>query len=156
MAVDWNGKYVTYTNIIMATRTSYSFPFSDLMMFGMQSFTEKATILDEKAACAKPVISLISPIPTAKFPEELGELDWRLCFKIQAYVDEAGTQLISTVDSSVNSELFQYSFDNGLTWRDFPANGLPKEQYGALVRARVEIGPRKQVWLKASVGAEDT
>ena len=102
------------------------------------------------ARCAKPVSVLQSPIPTR------ARAKWRLHFRIQVYADEAGTQLISTVNSNTNPELFKYSLDNGLSWWEFPSTGLPKEQYGAYVAARCEVGPRKQVWLRASVGAEDT
>jgi len=80
---------------------------------------------------------------------------WRLHFRILSYSDEAGIQLISAIASNVNPELFQYSPDDGLTWREFPSAGLPKEQYGAYIMARCEVGPRQQAWLKASVGAED-
>ena len=107
-------------------------------------FIEPAT-----ARCAKPICILQSSTPSR------ARAKWRLHFRIQAYADQEGTQLISTVDSSTNPELFEYSTDAGLNWREFPIDGLPKEQYGTYIAARCEVGPRKQVWLKASVGAED-
>lgn len=88
-------------------------------------------------------------------PNVPGSSPWRLHFKIEAYSDASGTSLINTTVSSANPELFEYSMDGGLNWRQFPAAGLAREQYGAQVRARVEVGPRATVYLKASVGAED-
>jgi len=106
----------------------------------------------DTARCARPMIILQAPTPADPLT---GPAEWRLHFKIQSYADAGGTLLINQVDSSINPELFKYSSDGGLTWRNFPADGLPREQYGALVWTRVEVGPRTKVWLKASVGAED-
>lgn len=108
---------------------------------------EPLIITDPTAArCAIPMITLQTPSPVGA---------WLLHFKIEAYADAGGTQLLSTVDSSINPELWEYSTDQGLTWVAFPATGLPPKSYGALVRARVNIGPGLEAYLKASVGAED-
>lgn len=110
-----------------------------------ESFTcDPPDIITTDVKCAKPEIVFRAPTP---------EGDWRLHFRVQAYADENGAFKLDEVDSSVNPEHFRYSPDNGKTWRDFLADGLPPEQYGALVRARVDVGPRRKVWLRASVGA---
>lgn len=96
--------------------------------------------------CAKPMVVLQAPVPVG---------NWLLHFKIESFSDAEGTIPIAVVDSSINPELFEYSTDGGLIWTAFPETGLPQDKYGALVRARCEVGPRQQVWLKASVGAED-
>lgn len=98
--------------------------------------------------CSKPMVVL-------QFQTPSGETDWLLHFKIKAYSEELGTTLISTVDSSLNPELFEYSTDGELSWAAFPSVGLPRNTYGSSVRARLEVGPRTQVWLKASVGSEN-
>lgn len=104
------------------------------------------SLLTTSVGCAKPEIVLQSPIPSE-------EDEHRLHFKVQAYADEAGTLKLDEVDSTLNPERFKYSPDNGTTWRDFLADGLPPEQYGALIKVRVDVGPRQKVWLRASVGA---
>jgi len=97
--------------------------------------------------CSEPIITLLVSTPS-------DAVDWLLHFRIAAYSDAGGTLLISQVDSSTTPELFEYSTDGGLTWLAFPITGLPRTAYGSQVRSRVVVGPRTQVWLKASVGAE--
>jgi len=97
--------------------------------------------------CAKPMVILQAPTPVGA--------PWLLHFKLESFSDTEGTIPIAVVDSSINPELFEYSTDNGLIWTAFPETGLPPDKYDSLVRARCEVGPRQQVWLKASVGAED-
>lgn len=98
--------------------------------------------------------------PTVVFqaPSPIGEGDdpaWLLHFKAESYEDAEGTSLIQEVDSTASPELFQYSLDRGITWRDFPAGGLPPEEYGAYVKVKIEVGPRQKAYIKLSVGAED-
>jgi hypothetical protein len=108
--------------------------------------TAPSIITTSPVNCSKPLIILKTSSPVG---------DWYLHFKLSAYSDSGGTSLIATVDSSTNPELWEYSTDNGLRWYAFSTGGLPPAKYGALVRARLEVGPRTQVYIKASVGAED-
>lgn len=130
------------------TLTPYALDFSTAKL-PLQQCDPPVIVEPYSARCARPMVILQAPVPARP------RAKWRLHFRVQSYADEGGTQLISTIDSSTNPDLFEYSPDSGLTWRDFPIGGLPREQYGKLVRVRAEVGPRKQAWLKASVGAED-
>lgn len=128
-----------------AALTPYSFTFTTAAL--PLSCDPPGILGPDPIRCSKPIVVLQAPnVP--------GSTPWLLHFKIEAYSDADGTILISATDSSTNPELFEYSVDGGLTWRQFPAAGLAREQYGAQVRARVEVGPRTTVYLRASVGAE--
>lgn len=123
---------------------------------GYPSFIEVMTLIcnapiltgPDPIICAKPTITFqcLTPI--------LEDHPWELQFKVQVSSDEAGMDLISEIDSSVNPELFRISTDNA-TWQAFPTAGVPPAQYGCQVSAVVEVGPIEQCWIKLSVGAED-
>ena len=100
-----------------------------------------------QATSAKCPLTFTCPTPT-------GENLWLLHFKVQVYADEAGTILISEVSSTTTPAAFEISLDNA-TWQPFPQEGIPREQYGCQVRVMAELGPRTEVWIKLSVGAED-
>lgn len=104
------------------------------------------------ARCAKPMIVLQAPTPADPVGREAA---WLLHHRIQSFSDAETAAKIVEVDSLLNPELFEYSTNQGLSWQPYPATGLPRDKYGALVRARCELGPRQKAWLKAGVGAED-
>lgn len=134
-AYDWapNDEYASFV-FYLCTLPSEEVPFE----------SDPPTFEYQQLKCSKPLIVMRSPTP---------ESDLWLHFRIRAFADASGSQLISEVDSITAPERFQYSPDNGTTWRNFPADGLPPEQYGSLVKVRVDVGPRRKVWLRASVGA---
>lgn len=101
-----------------------------------------------KLACAIPAIIMTTVAP----PGNAGSCH----FKLQSYADEAMTTLIGTQDSSLTPEFWLYSMNGGLSWENFPVAGLDSAKYGARVGARVPVGARKQVYLKASMGVVTT
>ena len=91
-----------------------------------------------------------SPTPT------LGSGKWKLHFKVNAYEDEAKTQLIESLNTQNNPELFEYSPDSGITWFDFPVEGIANANYGAIIKAIfLNTGRRQITYLSAFVCADD-
>lgn len=90
--------------------------------------------------------------PTVQFicPDGHG---YPLHFRVTSYADEELTEEIEQLDSSVLANPFMYSRDNGLTWNDYPVAGLT--EYGVLVRCAIEVGPRRQAWIKVDAGYDD-
>jgi len=75
-----------------------------------------------------------------------------LHFRVQVFEDEAMSNMISEVRSDTDAGAFEYSLDGGATWTALPSDGLPPEAYGAMLRVKVNVGPRQQVWVRTGVG----
>ncbi|WP_089610096.1 hypothetical protein [Dehalobacterium formicoaceticum] len=102
-----------------------------------------------QATSAKCPIVFSCPTPAGVDPQ------WLLHFAVRAYADEAGTQLISEVLSTAAPWEFLISVDNA-TWQPFPGAGVPPEMYGCRIKVMADLGPRTGVWIKLSVGAEES
>lgn len=90
-------------------------------------------------------------IPWVEFEAPTTDNSSNMHFKLESFAEAGGVSKIDTVDSSLNPERFYFMPKNGATWQAFPASGLPSTQGGVTVRARVAVGPRRKVWLRASV-----
>ena len=71
-------------------------------------------------------------------------------FKLTSYADSGAVTQIATVNSKDNPELFKYSLDERITWKAFPAGGVANTNLKLLVAARVNVGPRSEVWILPS------
>jgi hypothetical protein len=88
---------------------------------------------------------------------------WRLHFTVESYYEvNTGTEetpvwervLIESVSSETAPASFSYSADQGVTWRSFPVDGLPPEQYESKVKCMEKVGRYASVILVPSFGAE--
>lgn len=125
----------------------------ETMFFGLFPLTAAdvdipSIIGPETIRSSKPQFIFQSLVPVRRYAK------WKFHFKVQVYSDAGGVTLLNTVSSETTPDVFEYSSDNGVSWKPFPTSGLPREQYGSLVRVAIEAGPRTQVWIKLSVGAD--
>ncbi len=78
--------------------------------------------------------------------------DEPLQFRVQVFEDEQMQDMISEVSSADNPESFEFSLDKGASWSPFPEGGLGDAEWGAMLRCKVSIGPRNQVWVRTGTG----
>lgn len=101
----------------------------------------------------KPKGRIYSQLQYVLMRAQLPGEDLPIHFRVQSFVDEQCTMLVSEIDSQTAPYQFEYSLNNGITWRLFPAEGL-KGTGEILVRARMTIGQGAS-WLRASAGYEE-
>lgn len=75
----------------------------------------------------------------------------RAYFRLSAYSDQAGNNLITRYDSVGEPEKFLLSSNNGLSWQPVSEGGITLDNADALYRCDIPVGPRNNFWL--SVGA---
>lgn len=76
-------------------------------------------------------------------------------FRIEVFADQAMTQLID--DRSNQDSTFFYSTNKGATWDGLRPTGLPSYIYAGtgediLIKAQISVGPRREVYIRPSVG----
>lgn len=100
-------------------------------------------LLTTTANCAKPWI-------TVRLEQYLPTI--RVWPQIEAFADEAATELLDRADASVNPEDWQ--LEQWGVWVPFPAAGiLPKG--GERLRVQLGVGPRTQAWLRVLLGLQE-